>query len=107
MTTTLTESHKIGVRRASCNDGQKRDHLRNNAATVTASSCINGSGWGGLGLGGVGSDGEELNEEIHWCDCVVCGWTDAIELFDAERACLLSPFIPRKSERRTCTSLKA
>ena len=48
----------------------KRDHLGNNAATAAASSCINGSRWGGLGLGGVGGDGEEVNEEIHWYDCV-------------------------------------
>ena len=56
------------------------DHLRNDAATAAASSCINWSGGGGLGLGGVGGDGEELSEEIHWCDCVVCGWTDVMEL---------------------------
>jgi hypothetical protein len=69
----FTESNQIGVRRVSRDDGKKREHLRNNAATA-ASSCINWSGWGGLGLGGVGGDGEELSEEIHWCDCVV--WFD-------------------------------
>ena len=74
-----TESHRIGVGRASGDDGQKRDHLSNNAAT--AASCINGSGGGGLVLGGVGGDGEEVCEEIHWCDYVVCGLTDAMELF--------------------------
>ena len=69
----LTESHQIGVRRVSRDDGQERDHLSNNAATTAAASCIDGSGWGGgLGLGDVGGDGEELSEEIHWCDCV-CG----------------------------------
>jgi hypothetical protein len=62
--------------------GQKQDHLRNNAAT-SSTSCINGSGWGGLGLGGVGGDGhgEEVCEEIHWYGYVVCGLTDAMELF--------------------------
>jgi len=67
----MGESHQIGVRRVSRDDGQRRDHLRNNAATTTGCSCINGTG-GGLGLGGVGGDGEELKEEIHWCDCVWC-----------------------------------
>jgi hypothetical protein len=60
---------------------QNRDHLGNNAATAAASSCINGSGRGGISLGGGGGDGEELSEEIHWCDCVACGWTDAMKLF--------------------------
>jgi hypothetical protein len=46
-------------------------YARDNAATAAASSCINGGG--GLGLGSVGGDGEELSEEIHWCDCVECG----------------------------------
>jgi len=64
----MGESRLIGVRRASHDDGQKRDHLGNNAAAV-ASCCINGRGWGGLGLGGVGGDGEEVSEEIH-CDSV-------------------------------------
>jgi hypothetical protein len=62
----------------------KSDHLRNNAATA-AGSCVNGSGWDGLGLGGGGGDGEEVSEGIHWCDCVwcgvVCGLTDVMELF--------------------------
>jgi hypothetical protein len=83
-TRALTESHEIGVRRVSRDDGRKRDHLGNNAATTASCSCINGSGWGGLGLGGVGGDGEEVKEEIHWCDwfdCVVCGLTEAMELF--------------------------
>ena len=62
---------------------QNRDHLRDNAATAAALSCINGGGGLGLGLGlgSVGGDGEELSEEIHWCGCVVCGLTDAMKLF--------------------------
>jgi hypothetical protein len=61
------------------NIAQQRDHLRNGAATTAG--CINGSGWGGLGLGGVKGDGEEVSKGIHWCDCVVCGLTDAVEMF--------------------------
>ena len=75
-TTALTESHEFGI---SHDGGQKRDHLRNNAAT--SSVCINGNGGDRFGLGGVGGDGEEVSEGIHWCDCVVCGLTDAMELF--------------------------
>ena len=105
-TTALTKSHKIGVRRASGDDGQKRDHLCNNAVTG-ASTCINGSGWGGLGLRDVGGDGEELNEEIHWCDDVVCGLADAMKRFlmlRSERlihALLL--YLASLSELGTCT----
>ena len=54
--------------------------LHNNAAT-SAGACINGGGRGGLGLGGVGGDGEEVSEEIHLCDYVVCGLTDAMKMF--------------------------
>ena len=72
----LTETHEIGVSRTH-DGGQNKDHLCNDAAS---SSCIDGSGRGGLVLGGVGGDGEEVSEEIHWCDSVVCGLTDAIEL---------------------------
>ncbi len=71
---------KLALGELSHEGGQKRDHLRNDAAT-SAASCINGSRWGGLGLGGVGGDGEEVSEGIHWCDCVVCGLTEAMELF--------------------------
>ena len=79
-TTRLPKVNRASVRRTLHDGCQKRDHLRNNAATVSA-TCVNGSRRGGLGLGVVGGDGEEVNEEIHWCDCVMCGWTDAIELF--------------------------
>ena len=43
--------------------GRKRDHLRNDAAA--GSVCVNGNGGDGLGLGGVGGDGEEVSEGIH------------------------------------------
>jgi hypothetical protein len=68
----LTESHQIGVGRVSRDDGQKGDHLGNNVAAAAASSCISGSRWGGLGLGGVGGDSEEVNEGIHLYDCMWC-----------------------------------
>ena len=70
-TTALTEGNMIG---GWDDGGRRRNHLRDNAAATVSSSCINGSGGGGLGLGGVGGDGEEVNEEIHWCDCGV--WFD-------------------------------
>ena len=63
----LTESRQVGVRRVS------RDHLRHNAATAAPCNCINGSGWGGLGLGGVGGDGEEVCEVCEEIHCVIVG----------------------------------